>query len=62
MEGKVFSTRHRRPFSLIYMEGCLNREDARRREKYFQTTGGRRFLSKRLKNYYSRSPWIIEKE
>lgn len=27
-------------------------DDAKRREKYFKTTGGRRFLAKRLKSYY----------
>lgn len=49
--GKVFSTKHRRPLKLIYIEGCLDIEDARRREKYLKMTGGRRFLAKRLKNY-----------
>jgi len=52
-DGKVFSTKSRRPFILIYIEGCLNEKDAKRREKYFKVTGGRRFLSKRLKCYYS---------
>lgn len=51
-EGKVFSTKYRRPFILIYTEGCLNEEDARRREKYLKTTYGRRFLAKRMKTYY----------
>ena len=51
-EGKVYSTKYRRPLILIYVEGCLSEEDARRREKYLKTTGGRRFLAKRLKNYY----------
>ncbi len=50
--GKVFSTKYRRPLKLIYIEGCLNLEDARRREKYLKMTGGRRFLAKRLKSYY----------
>lgn len=50
-EGKVFSTKHRRPLILIYAEGCLNEEDARRREKHLKTTDGRRFLAKRLKAY-----------
>ncbi len=51
-KGKVYSTKYRRPLVLIYTEGCLSEEDARRREKYLKTTGGRRFLAKRLKNYY----------
>lgn len=55
-KGIVFSTKGRRPFRLIYLEGCLNEEDAKRREKYLKTTGGRRFLAKRLKNYYIQLP------
>jgi putative endonuclease len=51
-KGKVFSTKFMRPFNLIYVEGCLNKEDAIRREKYLKTTGSRRFLAKRLRKYY----------
>ena len=50
--GKVFSTQGRRPLELIYLEGCTNKEDAQRREKYLKTTDGRRFMAKRLKCYY----------
>jgi len=50
--GKSFATRPRRPLSLIYYEACLTESDAHRRERYFKQTGGRRFLAKRLKDYY----------
>ena len=50
--GLVFSTKSRLPFQLIYLEGCTLEADARRREKYLKTTRGRRFLAKRLKEYY----------
>ena len=50
-EGKVDSTKHRRPLKLIYFEGCLNQEDALKREKYFKTHYGKMFLKKRLKSY-----------
>lgn len=50
--GKSFSTSFRKPFKLIYAELCLNLEDAKRREHYLKTTQGRRFLVKRLRNYY----------
>lgn len=50
--GRVFSTHSQKPLKLIYVEGCLNKEDAMRRERYLKTTGGRRFLAKRLKTYY----------
>ncbi len=51
-EGKVDSTRNRRPFKLIYYEAYLNKEDAVKREKYFKKGFGRRFLKGRLENFY----------
>jgi putative endonuclease len=38
-KGLVESTRDRRPFTLIYYEACLDRDDATRREKYVKTSG-----------------------
>lgn len=49
--GKVVSTRNRRPFELIYWEGCLNQQDATRREKYLKTAWGKRYIKNRLKKY-----------
>lgn len=51
VKGYVSSTKYRRPLSLIYYEACLSEEDAKRREKYLKTTGGRRFIAKRLRKY-----------
>ena len=50
-KGQVESTRDRRPLKLIYYEACLKEEDALRRERYFKTYNGKRFLHKRLKSY-----------
>lgn len=50
-KGLSFSTKCRQPFKLIYFEGCLNEEDAKRREGYLKTTQGRRFLGLRLLKY-----------
>ena len=50
-KGRVDSTRDRRPLTLIYYEGCLNQEDATKREKYLKSYHGRMFLKKRLKYY-----------
>jgi len=47
--GLVRSTAHRRPLVLIYYEWCRSWEDARRREKYLKTSGGKRYLKNRLK-------------
>lgn len=53
-KGRSFATKFRRPFRLIYFEGCLNEEDAKRRERYLKTTQGRRFLGLRLIQYERR--------
>ncbi len=53
-KGLSFSTKFRLPFKLIYFEGCLNREDAKRREDYLKGTQGRRFLGLRLIQYQRR--------
>ncbi len=47
--GFVLSTKHRIPLKLIYFEGCLDKNDAYRREKYLKTGMGKRFLKNRLK-------------
>lgn len=49
--GGVASTNRRRPFELIYWEGCLNRNDAAQREKYLKTAWGKRYLNTRLRRY-----------
>ena len=49
--GKVESTIQRRPLKLIYYEACLKMEDALKRERYFKTYNGKRYLHKRLKSY-----------
>ena len=49
--GLVASTFYRRPLRLIYFEACLNEIDAIKREKYFKSGFGRRFLNNRLENY-----------
>jgi putative endonuclease len=49
--GLVISTKARRPFELVYWEGCLNRSDAAQREKYLKTAWGKRYLKTRLRRY-----------
>ncbi|MBI2476644.1 GIY-YIG nuclease family protein [Candidatus Uhrbacteria bacterium] len=51
---KVFSTSYRQPVRLVYYEACLSENDALRRERYLKTTGGRRFLAKRLRSFISK--------
>jgi putative endonuclease len=52
-KGQVPSTKGRRPLELIYFEGCKNREDATKREKYLKTHYGKMFLKNRLKSYFT---------
>ena len=49
-DGKVESTKNRRPLKLAYYEGYLSKEDAQRNEKYYKTTKGREDLRKKLKS------------
>lgn len=46
--GKVSSTKARRPFEVVYYEACLSKEKAIRREKYFKSGFGKRFLKDRI--------------
>ena len=50
-DGLVPSTKRRRPFDLVYWEGCLDQEDATQREKYLKSSWGKRYIKNRLRNY-----------
>jgi putative endonuclease len=50
--GKVRSTKSRLPLRLIYWEGCINQQDATRREKYLKSGNGKIYLSNRLKEFF----------
>lgn len=47
--GQNVSTAKRRPFKLIFFEGFLTADEARRREAYFKTTKGKVALRTILK-------------
>ena len=46
--GMTESIRPYIPFSLVYKEEFITREEAISREKYFKTAAGRRFLKNKL--------------
>jgi putative endonuclease len=48
-DGKVASTRARRPLKPVYYEASLSKEDAIRRERYVKTGMGKRYLRNRLR-------------
>lgn len=51
LEGKVASTKDRRPLRLVYYEASLNKQDALHRERYLKSTYGKKYIRNRLKNY-----------
>lgn len=46
--GLVQATKFRRPLKLVYYEACISKINAYKREKYFKTGFGRRFLKSRI--------------
>jgi len=49
-QGRVESTKDRRPLKLIYVEMSNSIKDADYREKYLKTAWGKRYLKNRIKN------------
>lgn len=47
-KGNSLSTKIRLPFKLVYFEACLDKYKALKREKYFKTGFGRRYLQNRI--------------
>ncbi|EKD84687.1 MAG: hypothetical protein ACD_38C00172G0001 [uncultured bacterium] len=47
-DGGVLSTKNRRPLEIVYFEGGISKEKAIKREKYFKTGFGRKFLKDRI--------------
>jgi len=52
-QGKVFATKGRGSFRLVYYEACLDELDAKAREIYLKTGMGKRYLKNRLKRFLS---------
>lgn len=50
-KGEVFATKGRRPAHLIFYEAFLSSVDAKRREKYFKTTSGKKAIKIMLREY-----------
>ena len=46
--GLVPSTKYRRSLELVYYEACLDEEKSVKREQYFKTGFGRKFLKDRI--------------
>jgi len=55
LNGRVWSTRDRRPLRLIYYEASLSDADAKRRERYLKTGRGKGYLRRRLASWLAAS-------
>ena len=51
--AKVYATKNRGPFQLVYYEACHNEQDAFAREKYLKSGMGKKFLKNRLRRFLS---------
>jgi len=51
--GKVTSTKLRMPLTLIYFEGCVNQQDATKREKYLKSGKGKIYLKIGFQNFFN---------
>lgn len=49
--GLNFSTKHGKPWRLIFFEGYVDEKDARRREKYLKTNQGARLVKRMIKEF-----------
>ncbi|HMB65387.1 MAG TPA: GIY-YIG nuclease family protein [Patescibacteria group bacterium] len=47
---QVFSTKGYRPWKLVYKEKVRNRQEARKREKYFKSGSGKEYLKEKINN------------
>jgi putative endonuclease len=50
-DGRVESTKDRKPLKLVYYEACTNQGDALHRERYLKTAYGKRYIKNRLRKY-----------
>lgn len=52
--GKIYSTKYRIPFKVIYYEAHTNKYDAARREKFLKSGWGKNWIKKTLDYYFSK--------
>ena len=50
-DGKVFSTKSRRPFKLLYKEKFHDKYEAFKKEGYYKTAKGKKELKNKIQNW-----------
>ncbi len=53
--GFMMKEKNNGSLKLIYLEACLDKKDADRRDKYLNSFLGKRYLKNRLKKYFTSS-------
>ena len=53
-QGKIISTKSKKPFENIYYEAHTNKYDAARREKFLKTGWGKNWIRRTLDYYFSK--------
>lgn len=49
--GRVISTKNRRPLELIYYEAYRNQTDAKKREVFLKSGSGHKFINNQMPNH-----------
>ncbi len=58
--GKTRTTRKMKNIRLIYFERCKSIEEARKKELYFKSAAGRRYLKKVIKDSPARTTDVVQ--
>lgn len=53
--GFLMKTKNNGSLKLIYLEACLNKKDAVRRDRYLNSFFGKRYIKSRLKRFFDSS-------
>jgi len=53
--GRVESTKHKKPWQLVYYEAYLDKADAKGRELFLKSGSGKRYLKKQLSNFFTKA-------
>ena len=54
-QGKVKSTKNKRPLELIHYEAYLLKSDSGRRERFLKTTEGKRLLKQQIRDILNKN-------
>jgi len=53
-KGKIYATKNRKPYKVIYYEAHTNKYDVAKREKFLKTGWGKNWIKRTLSYYFSK--------